>query len=111
METTHLYLKMLESHCLVYGDKLKVQKKRKRRRPRAKPRNNAVEEETEPKGPEGLGPEGLTESEKRHRLEEAWQNLVDELSSLLNNVRKDSDVLPKDVVPFDSVADHGFDEK
>lgn len=110
VEITHVYLKMLESHCLVYGDELKVQKKRKRRRPQNRKKGKEHLEDGM-NGEEAKGSDGLTEEEKRNKMEQMWNDMADDLSTLLRDVQSDSAQLPTDVVAFDSVAEHGFDDK
>lgn len=91
-------MKLFEAFCLVHGGGVKVQKKRrKRKNNKGRNKKHKSEETTEL-------PAGKNDLEEK---ESAWDAVTSQLSSVLQGHID----LPTDVVPFDPLAEHGFDEK
>ncbi|XP_062827010.1 protein timeless homolog isoform X2 [Anolis carolinensis] len=89
VETTHLFLKMLERFCKGRNNLVVQSKKVKRKKRQTRPAGSDVQIRTS------------------EELEEMWPRLVDQISKCIKN----SEPLPEDVVPFDAASEVPLEEQ
>lgn len=99
IECVHIYMKLFETHCQIHGGGIKVQKKKRKRKTKKKNMNkkSKIEEDIQRQN----------EDEVLEQKENSWALVSGDLSDVLQGHA----VLPTDVIPFDPVAEHGFDER
>ncbi|XP_072020658.1 protein timeless homolog [Amphiura filiformis] len=92
IETTHIFLKMLENYCNG-KNKILVQKKGKKKKKRRR-RNQGANQQP---------PQGPSEEE----LNDGWDHVTSDLSAMLQG-RED---IPENVVPFDAASEQPVEEQ
>ncbi|KAJ8036132.1 Protein timeless-like [Holothuria leucospilota] len=92
VDTTHLYLKMLEKYCKGKKNVFVQKKKRKKTKRRKTKRKNE---------------QGEAAASREAELNESWDNIAGDLSAMLQG-RED---IPENVVPFDAASEQPVEEQ